>query len=477
MNASGTSLTDHFPSTFAPVTSDQPRFGSPVDRRQRDAERRVLFISYAFPPTGGGGVQRAVKFAKYLPSNRWRPTILTVANPSVPVLDHDFAADLDPDTNIVRARTWEPGYGVKRQLAGRDGSGRATVRSLLRKLVMQWLQPDPQILWNPSAYRQAVCALRAQSHEAIFVTGPPFSSFLLGCRLKKQFGIPLVLDFRDEWMLVGQYMENHQLGGLAYRRQQAMMQKALRAADAVITTTKASAAELTGCCVQANSKAAVYCIYNGFDPDDLIGLSNTPHASAKLRIVYTGTLWKLTDISPFVLALESLAKVSCGRAGGVELIIAGRCTPLQDTVLQRLHGTGVSVVRHDYLPHSQSLSLAATADHLLLLLADEPGAERVVPAKLFEYMALQKPILAISPEGETSELLRRYPRRSLRAAETARITTWLDAQLGKSPERNGFPSKTVGTATWRSDLNSFSRPSLTKELAGVLQRCVPGRVG
>ena len=95
---------------------------------------------------------------------------------------------------------------------------------------MQVLQPDPQILWNPSAFRAAAQTLRTQTHDAILVTGPPFSSFLLGCKLKHHFGIPLVLDFRDEWMLVAQHLENYQLSGFAYRWQQAMMRRVLRAA-------------------------------------------------------------------------------------------------------------------------------------------------------------------------------------------------------------------------------------------------------
>lgn len=472
IHASGTSSVAGSATDFDVFRSDSVSADTHATRSSDSAERRVLLISYAFPPTGGGGVQRAVKFAKYLPSCGWRPTILTVANPSVPVQDHDLAGELDPGTKIVRTRTWEPGYGVKTVLteAGRGGQA---VRRLLRQLSMHLLQPDPQVLWNPSAYREAVRILRTQSHDAIVVTGPPFSSFLLGCKLKKRFGIPLVLDFRDEWMLVGKYLENHQLSGLVYRRQHAMMQRALKAANAVVATTKASAAELASQCRKANSEATVSCIYNGFDPDDLSQLSETRVASSKLRIVYTGTLWKLTDISPLVLALESLARISTDLASRVELIVAGRRTPPQDAVLERLSGTGVTVVRHDYLPHGESLKLAATADQLLLLLANEPGAERVVPAKLFEYIALQKPIFAINPDGETNELLRSYRQvNRFHPAEIERIACWLETQLARSSRRKSSLPLTSRIHVPANSLAQFSRPSLTRELADVLQRCV-----
>ncbi len=437
------------------------------------AARRVLFISYAFPPTGGGGVQRATKFAKYLPSYGWRPTILTVAKASVPVQDHDLAADIDPRLEIIRARTWEPGYGVKRQLAQGCQRGRYTLSSVLRRLGMHILQPDPQILWTPCAFRAAARRLQADAHDAILVTGPPFSSFLLGRRLKRRFGIPLVLDFRDEWMLVSQHLENYELRGLRYRWQHAMMRSVLRAADAVIATTRASAEELRYNCRKVESRAMVTCIYNGFDPDDLRRVRYTAAASAKLRIVYTGTLWRLTSIAPLVRALRVLAETGPGRAADVELVIAGRRTPQQEAVLEGLADTAVSVVRHDYLPHRQSLDLAAGADVLLLLLDEQPGAERVVPAKMFEYLALGKPILALAPDGETSELLRRHSQAVIfRPAETERLAHWLKARLETLATWKMRCGVTHGTAASSKLLARFSRPYLAGELAQLLGRCV-----
>ncbi|MEZ6075657.1 MAG: hypothetical protein R3C56_08255 [Pirellulaceae bacterium] len=154
--------------------------------------KRVLLISYAFPPTGGAGVQRVTKFIKFLPGYGWSPTVLTACNPSVPVQDRDLLADVSTDVAIVRSRTWEPGYGVKKRLADAPHK-RFSVRLLLRSLAMSVLQPDPQILWNATAYRAACRQLSQVAHDAILVTAPPFSSFLLGRRLKKKFGLPLVL--------------------------------------------------------------------------------------------------------------------------------------------------------------------------------------------------------------------------------------------------------------------------------------------
>ncbi len=443
-----------------------------------DAPRRVLFISYAFPPAGGGGVQRAAKFAKYLPRCGWCPTVLTVANPSVPVHDDDLARELDPRLPLVRARTWEPRYRVKKHLAQDGVGGRTTIRGLVRRLAAQLLQPDPQILWNPSAFRAAAGVLQVQPHDAILVTGPPFSSFLLGRQLQRRFGVPLILDFRDEWMLVARHLENYQLSGLAHRWQRAMLQKVLRTADAVVATTRASAAELTRLCRETGSAATASCIYNGFDPDDLSGLECGPQVRSRLRIVYTGTLWNLTSIAPLVRALQGIAQAAPPCAAELELVVAGRRTPQQDAILDGLRGTAIRVERCGYLPHRQSLALAASADVLLLLLGDQPGAERVVPAKLFEYLALGKRILAVGPEGEARDLLRDHGQAaSFHPAEIEPLTRWLTTQLDGARDPHSPPRTTCDAASLPARLSRYSRSSLTEELAQLLECCVKQPAG
>ncbi len=375
-------------------------------------QRRLLLISYAYPPVGGGGVQRSVKFAKYLPQYDWRPTVLTAADPSVPVRDSDLSMELDPETTVLRARTFEPSYRTKQKLIATQTessfSPKQWIRRSARKAAMALLQPDPQVLWNPSASRLATRTLRDIPHEAVYVTGPPFSSFLLGRTLKRRFGLPLVLDFRDEWLLASRHFENHQRSAIEIRRQRKLLDKVLRAADAVVATTQASANELSRQIDAAGGRASVHCIYNGYDEDDVAQRSTETSASDRLRIVYTGTLWKLTDISPLVDALLQLATTDPDSAARIDLVLAGRRTPHQDAIVRKLDPTCVNVQGHDYLPHGQSLELAASADVLLLLLADQPGAERVVPAKLFEYLALRRPILAVCGDGETASLVGRH---------------------------------------------------------------------
>jgi hypothetical protein len=183
--------------------------------------KRVLVVTYNFPPVGGAGVQRVTKFVKYLPQFGWEPTVLTAENPSVPVLDDSLLADIPPQTAVIKARTLEPGYALKRIVSASNTESWNVTRSVsegaketqdvtpsltlrvtlasvakraLRGATNLLLQPDPQVLWNPQAIEVGLRVLSQQKHDAIFVTAPPFSSFLIGAELARRTGLPLVHD-------------------------------------------------------------------------------------------------------------------------------------------------------------------------------------------------------------------------------------------------------------------------------------------
>lgn len=385
-----------------------------------------------------------------------------------------------PNTAVVRAKTWEPNYSIKRALvdAPKDLHSKkramyAKLQGWLRCLAMHFLQPDPQVLWNGPAYRAAVKVLLQDAHAAIFVTAPPFSSLLLGERLKRRFGLPLILDFRDEWLLASRYLDNYQIGPRGLKRQEAMMRRVLRSADAVVTTTQASANELEGYCRQVGSRALCRCIFNGFDPHDFNSITtvsgahvNAESEQARFQIIYTGTLWRLTDVEPLVQALELLDRVNPGAAASIELLLIGRRSAEQELLLQRLVNTRVSCECLQYMPHDQALQRAASADCLLLLLADQPGAERVVPAKLFEYLALNKSILGIVPAGETHDILVRCGHTNVFSPkQPQRIAEWLQSAVASRKAESRQPWKSV-------DIARYSRPHLTRELSQLLTRCI-----
>jgi glycosyltransferase involved in cell wall biosynthesis len=246
----------------------------------------------------------------------------------------------------------------------------------------------------------------------------------------------------------------------------------LRSADAVIATTQASTARLAQRASEAGANPIAECIYNGWDPGDLVDASSAtaavPPNPGKFRLVYTGTLWNLTSIAPVVEAVEHLALHHPSLAARLELVILGRKTPDQERLLARLDATSTTVYLPDYAPHAVALATMQSADALLLLLSDVPGAERVAPAKLFEYLAVGRPLLAVTPDGETAGIVRSVEADGWRAAhDVAGITGWLVARL---------EGRTAAAPPGREATRaSFQRRSQASQLAALLDRVVEGR--
>jgi glycosyltransferase involved in cell wall biosynthesis len=429
--------------------------------------RRVLLVTYPFPPVGGAGVQRITKFAKYLPQCGWRASVLTVKNPSVPLYDDSLAADIPAGTIVQRARTWEPGYAVKAAVAngggGTDGAVRRLAKGAVRRCSNLLLQPDPQVLWMPGAVGEGTRLLRQVPHAAIVASGPPFSTFLIGAALSRRTGLPLVLDYRDEWTLSNAYLENKRLDWLSSYVQSCMQDRVILRAKALVATTQSSARALEAIRVRTRSAARVQCIYNGFDPADFpAGARDEPTGESRFRLVYVGTLWTLTTVAPLVAAVRLLHKRWPDLAGRLELVFAGRGTVAQEELLKDLEELNCRVMRHAYLPHRGAVELMRSADGLCVLLADLPGAGRVVPAKVFEYMAAERPIFAFAPAGELRDLLRAYPAAHCLPTDDPAASAGLLADAIRSHAAGG-PNR---TPPW--DVYRFSRQYQAQQLATLL---------
>lgn len=426
---------------------------------------RVLLVTYPFPPVGGAGVQRVTKFVKYLCRHGWRPTVLTVSNPSVPLFDHSLDGDIPPDTVVRRARSLEPGYSVKASVGGGCPSGgiKARVGRLARGAGGLVLQPDPQVLWLPHAITEGRRILAGTPHHAILASGPPFSTFLIAAALGRAARLPVALDYRDEWTISNAYWENKRIGRVSRFVQERMQDRVLRAARAVIATTRASADNLREHCRRAGSRALVTWIYNGFDPDDFAHIAPASRDPAPFRLVYVGTLWNLTSAAPLAEAVSMVVDRHPDLAARLELVFVGRRTGNQVGVVEGLRGLPCRVTVLDYVDHAAALGLMASADALLLLLSDLPGAGRVVPAKLFEYLAARRPVLALLPPGEAWGLLDGYPHaQRFRPGEVGAIAAWLADAVRAHPSG---PSPWTGEGP---DIRPYSRDYQASQLAGVL---------
>lgn len=432
--------------------------------------RRALIVAYVFPPSGGAGVQRVAKFVKYLPEFGWDCSVLTVSNPSVPLRDDTLLSEIPESTVVRKAKTLEPGYSFKNSIsAAAEGSTRPrgikhSIKSAIRAVGNAVLQPDAQVLWYPQAVREGKRLLRELHHDVIFVTAPPFSSFLVGAELSRATGLPLVLDYRDEWGISNRYQENRQKSAISQRIQQRQQRHVLHQAKAIVTTTRRSATALRKVVKASKSTASVYHIYNGFDGIDIptVEHSVSPtgcNDSRRYRLVYVGTLWNLTSIEPIVEAIQQICRQAPEVAARIELVLVGRRTGDQDAVINRLDNLPCRVVRQNYVEHSRAIEIMQSADSLCLLLSNVPEAERVMPAKTFEYLALQKPILAVAPRGEVTDLLAECPYAAIFSPSDIESIAEHIALAASHPDFGQTRT------TW--NVNQYERRELTSQLGNL----------
>lgn len=367
--------------------------------------KKALIVSYNFPPVGGAGVQRPVKFVKYLRSFGWEPIVLSVSNPSVPVLDDSLLKDIPEGVKVYRARTLEPNYALKSRLSRAPAGPLAASAALLKKSLSRFLLPDMQILWWPALLLQLFRILLRDRPGLVFVSAPPFSSFVPAVFAASLFGVPVVLDYRDEWSFSRQNWENSVKTGLARRLDTLLEGYALAKCRAFVTANQSYIDSIQRT-YPGLAKHKGHAITNGYDEDDLSGLKAVSRRGEKIRITYAGTVWNATSLNTFIAALEMLfdADRSGNTAGRLLIDIYGR---IVDEERHHLDASKCfqAIGIHGYLEHKNILRELLNSDVLLLTLNDLPGADRIITGKAFEYMATGKHILAIAPKGETSDLL------------------------------------------------------------------------
>ncbi|HEY2515724.1 MAG TPA: glycosyltransferase, partial [Polyangiaceae bacterium] len=376
---------------------------------------RALIVSYVFPPTGGAGVGRVLKLAKYLPAYGVTPSVLTVANPSVPVTDRSLEKDVAPDLEIVRARTFEPGYALKQATwssssgegkangAGkaRNGSRGLPRRALGRVVALgkQALVPDPQVLWQPDVHRVLASRLLHGKDDVVFISAPPFSSFL-SAPMVRMSGKAVVLDYRDEWSTLRTTYEML-AGKVTARLGEAMEVGLIRCAHAITTATEAFRQNLLDR-FPFLEPSRVVAIPNGYDADDFPSALPSPPAD-RFVVTYAGTIFKLTSPRGLLGAVRKLHAREPALAKLLQVRFLGR---IVETELDAFEGTeALGVTREGYVDKDRVIPELSASHLVLCLLDDVHGADRIYPAKIFELMHLGRPCLTLAPQGALTELV------------------------------------------------------------------------
>ena len=413
--------------------------------------KRLLIITYYWPPTGGSGVQRWVKFSKYLPEFGWQPVVYTPENPEQLARDESLLADIPACAEVVKTHISEP-YEIYRRLTGGKQGQEVNPVNAQKKNWKQrlslWVRgncfiPDPRVGWVRPSVRFLKKYLAEHPVDAVVTTGPPQSVHLIGLGLKKALGLHWIADFRDPWTEMF-YYKHLGLSAAADRRHRRLEQAVLDGADTVISVSPPVAADF-----QAKTNTPVVVITNGYDDDDFNSSGGVPpeppapqgsgfsgsaagDGQAEQELVFRQTcpennscppVWKTPSPSSFKLvhtglfaadgnplnlwdALARRCEADPDFRARLEIRLAGKVdAAITDAI--RARGLGGNLVELGYLPHDETVREQRAADILLLPLRREPEYAKVLPGKIFEYLAARRPVLGIGQEdGAAATVLR-----------------------------------------------------------------------
>ena len=373
----------------------------------------VLLITYSFPPAAGVGVLRALSLAKYLPANGVRVDVLTARNAAAVGHDPKLLDQLSPEVKIHRTWALDLPFAlrkaikkaVNRRAAAENTATKPATPTLpakrtkpnpIKALIGNLLLPDPQIGWLPFAFPAARRLIRSRKIDLVLITVPPFSSATLVTRLRRAFPtLPIVLDFRDEWLTTTidlvSFNNNARARLIAHKAES----QAIHAASAVVCVTHAAVAEVRKR-YPAEAAGKFHCIPNGYDtPPPTTKAPTIPQHSTVLT--YIGTVYNSTDPTPVVEAILALppdlrTRLKLRFIGYIE-------TPAFRETLLRL---GPQVELLGFMPQAEALRHIQTTTYLLLITHDPIN----VAAKLFDYLGSARPILAaVHPTGDVRRIL------------------------------------------------------------------------
>jgi len=425
---------------------------------EKKEEHVVLVITYYFPPSGGAGVQRWLKFCKYLPAVGVQPIVLTVDEryASYPLTDRTLCQEISPDLMVVRTKTREILHFYRHLTPSGElphtGFGNEQRPTLLKKIFRfirgNFFLPDPRRGWNRYAY-QAACDLIEQHHISTIVTSStPHSTHLVGWRLKRRYPhIKWVADFRDSWTDMFYNRDLYQSAWAKWYNAH-WERKVLEQADEVVTVSN-------GCKQNLQSKTQktipIHVIPNGYDETDFMPL-NHHQQTDKFLLSYVGSISSLYETATFLTALSLLPTTT---RQSIRLRFVGDSCPDMARQLEQL---GIEAEWLGYTNHRNSVAYMQAADMLLLLLPNQPEGKSILTGKLFEYMASGKPVLMIGhADGDAANVLRQYEDDGIFSfGQTQQIAQFITRSLTTTP------------VVHPQTAEQYSRRNLTQQIAQIL---------
>lgn len=423
--------------------------------------KKILIISYYWPPAGGPGVQRWLKFVKYLPDFAIEPHVYVPDNPTYPLLDEKLVDEVSNKAIIIKQPIFEP-YGLasvfSKNKTKKISSGimpHQKKQSFVEK-VMLWVRgnvfiPDARVFWVKPSVTFLKRYLKEHQIDTIITTGPPHSLHLIGLQLKKELNITWLADFRDPWTTIG-YHKELKLSSWAARKHKALEKEVMNSCDQLMVTSPTTKIEF-----EAITTKPIEVITNGYDLEQV---SKKP-LDDKFTLAHIGSL--LSARNPIILwkALQELIAENRAFKEQFQLKLIGAVSAeVEESIAE--FGLNNHLNYLGYLPHDEAIIEQRSSQVLLLIEIDSEETKCIIPGKLFEYMVSERPIIAIGPaKADFAQIIKE--------TNTGTFFTYdelesLKAQIQlcfEQYQQNNLKVFPVG-------LQQYSRKALTEKLAKLL---------
>lgn len=427
-------------------------------------KKKVLIITYYWPPAGGPGVQRWLKFTKHLPEFNIEPIVFIPQNPSYPIIDESLINEVSPQLKQIKTKIWEP-YQIAEKLNPKSKAYKAghfeknEEQSFLTKLSVfirgNFFIPDARIFWVKPSVKFLEKYLKANEIDAIITTGPPHSLHLIGLQLKQKFPkLKWLADFRDPWTQIS-YHSELKLTQLSQKKHEKLEKQVMNNADVIIATSFTDAENY-----RTIGGKRVEVITNGFESNDFDLNVKNKHSS-KFKLIYSGGLEAARNPKVVWKALDELQKDNSSFKEDLMLEFYGKIsTDVQESLNE--NNLNKWVVQHGYVSHKESIVGILNADLLLITNFPDEKSKGIIPGKIFEYLATENPIIAIGPkDGDVQRILREtqagkyFTHEQLSEIKAYILETYQQWKTGADWHPNSIYLK-------------YERQSLTKQLAQLI---------
>lgn len=417
----------------------------------------VLVIAYYFPPMGLSGVQRTLKFVKYMPDFGWNPTVITTGKTAYFAYDENMLREItERKINIIRTEALDPNTVLKK--IGTSKAPRESVRKVLNKISQTIFIPDNKKSWSKKAFQIAGELLEEKKFDVVFVTGPPFSAFSEIAKLKEKFDVPIVFDYRDLWYesyFAFYPTKAHKF--MHYKLEYA----ALKGADKVTVTNRKIKEKLLKDFPFLRHEDVII-IRHGYDKEDFDNNAPIKKENNKLLITHSGNFIEYTTPEFIFKALRRLVLENPDIASDIEFHLVGIVDRTYVKMIRKL-GLQTIVKVYGYLEHKEAVRKIISSDILWLMIGKRKNIDSILPGKVLEYVGARKPVFANLPEGAAKIVLDEYDASYLTSPDDVNeikekiIEIYKDYKAGKLPvPKDEF-------------VEQHERKSLTEELTKVFQ--------